>query len=720
MDLTRNQILTADLKSAMGGSVLPVGILILVAMMVLPLPVFLLDTFFVVNIVLSLLILMVALHTHRPLDFSSFPNLILIATVLRLALNVASTRIVLSEGHTGSDAAGQVIKAFGDFVVAGNYTVGIFVFVILVIINLVVITKGAGRVSEVSARFTLDAMPGKQMAIDADLNAGILTPEEATARRQEIGNEADFYGSMDGASKFVKGDAVAGLLILAINILGGLIIGIAQHDMAVGDAAQAYILLSIGDGLVAQIPSLLLSIATAIIVTRVSSTQDMAQHIGGQVNLSRAWIPTAVVMFIIGLVPGMPNQLFIAFAGMAAAAAYFARQSEAQKLIDDELEELGDADDEAPEADSVLLSDITDYSAISMQLGYGLIGLVDEEQSGSLVSRVTGIRREVSRGLGFVVPGVRIRDDLSLEPNQYRIRIGQTIVGEDIIYPDRKLALPGDGTHIQLDGIEVKDPSFGIDAIWIRPEQQAEAEAHDYAVVEPDSVISTHLSQLLTKHAADLVGQDDVQTLLDRLSEISPNLVKSIVPKLIPLHMLTLVLRRLLSERIPISDFRRVLEGLSNLVGPNMGPNEMAEALRPSLAPLLIQQVAPLGTVLPLMTLTPELEQLMLRTARQSGDEGLILEGTLAQQLMRSINETSEKLSAEGRPSIMVVAPQIRRLFSDFVRSHVPDIIILSFTELPENRRVEVYATIGGFDALATDHKRADVAKASERQPETV
>ena len=720
MDLTRNQILTADLKSAMGGSVLPVGILILVAMMVLPLPVFLLDTFFVVNIVLSLLILMVALHTHRPLDFSSFPNLILIATVLRLALNVASTRIVLSEGHTGSDAAGQVIKAFGDFVVAGNYTVGIFVFVILVIINLVVITKGAGRVSEVSARFTLDAMPGKQMAIDADLNAGILTPEEATARRQEIGNEADFYGSMDGASKFVKGDAVAGLLILAINILGGLIIGIAQHDMAVGDAAQAYILLSIGDGLVAQIPSLLLSIATAIIVTRVSSTQDMAQHIGGQVNLSRAWIPTAVVMLIIGLVPGMPNQLFIAFAGMAAAAAYFARQSEAQKLIDDELEELGDADDEAPEADSVLLSDITDYSAISMQLGYGLIGLVDEEQSGSLVSRVTGIRREVSRGLGFVVPGVRIRDDLSLEPNQYRIRIGQTIVGEDIIYPDRKLALPGDGTHIQLDGIEVKDPSFGIDAIWIRPEQQAEAEAHDYAVVEPDSVISTHLSQLLTKHAADLVGQDDVQTLLDRLSEISPNLVKSIVPKLIPLHMLTLVLRRLLSERIPISDFRRVLEGLSNLVGPNMGPNEMAEALRPSLAPLLIQQVAPLGTVLPLMTLTPELEQLMLRTARQSGDEGLILEGTLAQQLMRSINETSEKLSAEGRPSIMVVAPQIRRLFSDFVRSHVPDIIILSFTELPENRRVEVYATIGGFDALATDHKRADVAKASERQPETV
>ncbi|MDB4234917.1 flagellar biosynthesis protein FlhA [Sulfitobacter sp.] len=720
MDLTRAQIWTADIKSAMGGAVLPIGILILVAMMVLPLPVFLLDTFFVVNIVLSLLILMVALHTHRPLDFSSFPNLILIATVLRLALNVASTRIVLSEGHTGEDAAGQVIKAFGEFVVAGNYAVGIFVFIILVIINLVVITKGAGRVSEVSARFTLDAMPGKQMAIDADLNAGILSPEEATARRQEIGDEADFYGSMDGASKFVKGDAVAGLLILAINILGGLIIGIAQHDMAVGDAAQAYILLSIGDGLVAQIPSLLLSIATAIIVTRVSSTQDMAKHIGGQVNLSRAWMPTAVVMLILGLVPGMPNKLFIAFAGISAAAAYFARESEARKVLDDALEELENAETDEPPTDSVLLSDITDYSAISMQLGYGLIGLVDEEQSGPLVSRVTGIRREVSRGLGFVVPGVRIRDDLSLEPNQYRIRIGQTIVGEDVVYPDRKLALPGDGSHIQLDGIEVKDPSFGIDAIWIRPEQQAEAEANDYAVVEPDSVISTHLSQLLTKHAADLVGQDDVQTLLDRLSETSPNLVNSIVPKLIPLHILTLVLRRLLSERIPISDFRRILEGLSNLVGPNMGPNEIAEALRPSLAPLLIQQVAPLGTILPLMTLTPELEQLMLRTARQSGEEGLILEGTLAQQLMRSINDTSEKLSAEGRPSIMVVAPQIRRLFSDFVRSHVPDIIILSFTELPENRRVEVYATIGGFNALDSDDEGAALSASSEHQPETV
>lgn len=720
MELTRNRSWMDEIKASLGSSVLPIGILVLVAMMVLPLPVFLLDTFFVVNIALSLLILMVALHTHRPLDFSSFPNLILIATVLRLALNVASTRVVLSEGHSGADAAGQVIQAFGQFVVAGNYAVGIFVFIILVIINLVVITKGAGRVSEVSARFTLDAMPGKQMAIDADLNAGIMTPEEATARRQEVADEADFYGSMDGASKFVKGDAIAGLLILAINIIGGLIIGVAQHEMAVGDAAQTYILLSIGDGLVAQIPSLLLSIATAIIVTRVSSTQDMARHIGGQVNLSRAWIPTAAVIFVLGLVPGMPNELFMFFAAAIAGAAYFARQSEnlSEAEADDEAEE--DAAPEEGDSDAVLLADVTDYSAVSMQLGYGLISMVDEEQSGALVSRITGIRREVSRGLGFVIPGVRIRDDLSLEPNQYRIRIGQTIVGEDIAYPDRKLALPSDSSRVQLDGIQVKDPSFGMDAVWIRPQQQAEAEANDYVVIEPDSVISTHLSQLLHKHAADLIGQDDVQALLDQLAEASPNLVKSIVPKLVPLHVLTLVLRRLLSERIPISDLRRILEGLSNLAGPNMGPNEMAEALRPGLAPLLIQQVAPLGTVLPLMTLTPELEQLMLRTHRQNGEGELILEGSLAEQLMRAINDASEQLSAEGRPTIMVVAPQIRRVFADFVRAHLPDMIILSFTELPENRRVEVFTTIGGFDALSAEAGGASVRTASQPEPETV
>jgi flagellar biosynthesis protein FlhA len=702
MDLTSMARFTAGTRDTIGGSVLPIGILVLIAMMVLPLPVFLLDGFFVLNILLSLLILMVTLHTYRPLDFSSFPNLLLIATVLRLALNVASTRIVLSEGHTGPDAAGQVIKAFGEFVVGNNYAVGIFVFIILTIINLVVITKGAGRVSEVAARFTLDAMPGKQMAIDADLNAGILSPEEATARRAEIAEEADFYGSMDGASKFVKGDAIAGILILAINIIGGLIIGIAQHSMAVGDAAQTYILLSIGDGLVAQIPSLLLSIATAIIVTRASSKNDMARHISQQVHLSRAWIPTAAVVGILGLVPGMPNGLFLLFALFAAGAAYFAMLAEGQDIAPDG-EETQDATPIS--GDIVTLEDVTDYSPVSLQLGYGLISLVDDDQAGPLVSRITSIRREVSKALGFVVPSVRIRDDLSLPPNQYRIRIGHTIVGEDTVYPDRKLALPGEGSTVDLDGIKVRDPSFGVEAIWIRPTQQTQAEANDYVIIEPISVIATHMSQLLTKHAADLIGQDDVQAMLDNLGKRNPQLVQSIVPKLVPLHTLTEVLRLLLVERIPISDLRKILEGLSGIATRVKSPVEMSEALRPSLVPLLIQQLAALGQTMPVMTLSPEFEQLLLRTLRQGGDEGLVLDGGLAKTLLQSLNEISERLVNENKPSILVVAPAIRRHLADFVRTHVPQVVILGFTELPENRTVEVVATIGDLNSLPSGEK---------------
>jgi flagellar biosynthesis protein FlhA len=699
MDLTAAERFSTNVRDALGGAVLPVGILVLIAMMVLPLPVFLLDGFFVLNILLSLLILMVTLHTYRPLDFSSFPNLLLIATVLRLALNVASTRIVLGEGHTGPDAAGQVIKTFGEFVVSGNYVVGIFVFIILTIINLVVITKGAGRVSEVAARFTLDAMPGKQMAIDADLNAGVLTAEEATERRREIADEADFYGSMDGASKFVKGDAIAGILILAINIIGGLTIGIVQNDMAVADAAQAYILLSIGDGLVAQIPSLLLSIATAIIVTRVSSKHNMAQHISRQVHISRAWIPTAAVVGILGLVPGMPNELFLFFAIGAAAAAYFAIRSENE--VENTHEE--DAEQAPLSGDVVTLEDVTDYAPVSLQLGYGLIALVDDDKAGPLVSRITSIRREVSKALGFVVPPVRIRDDLALQPNQYRIRIGHTIVGEDIVYPDRQLALPGDSSAVDLDGIKVRDPSFGVEAVWIRPAQQTQAEANDYVVIEPISVIATHMSQLLTKHASDLIGQDDVQAMLDNLAKRHPQLVQSIVPKLLPLHVLTEVLRLLLVERIPIADLRKILEGLS-VIAPNVkSPVAMSESLRPSLVPLLIQQLSALGQTMPVITLTPDFEQLLLRTQRQSGDEDLVLDGGLAKNLLRSLNEISERLVNESRPCILVVAPQIRRHLADFIRSHVPQVVILGFTELPENRSVEIVATIGDFNGLPSD-----------------
>jgi flagellar biosynthesis protein FlhA len=697
MELTKNSTsLSGNMSDIIKSGILPLGIIVLVAMMVLPLPVFLLDIFFVSNILISLVILMVAMHTFRPLDFSSFPNLLLIATVLRLALNVASTRVVLGQGHTGNDAAGQIIEAFGNFIVSGNYAVGIFVFIILVIINLVVITKGAGRVSEVSARFTLDAMPGKQMAIDADLNAGVLSAEEATNRREEIAQEADFYGSMDGASKFVKGDAIASILILAINIIGGLIIGISQYDLPVSTAAETYVLLSIGDGLVAQIPSLLLAISTAIIVTRVSSKQDMATHIGDQLSISRAWIPVSAVLLLIGFVPGMPNLLFITSAIVAATAGFLARRVERKRetKIEDSIEDENVQDD--VDGDQLRLEDVTDYSPVSVQLGYGLVEMVDDDTGGPLVERITGIRKQVSKALGFIIPAVRIRDDLTLSSNQYRIRIGQTIVGEDTIYPDRKLAIPGDDTNIKLDGIEVKDPSFGMDATWILPSQQNEAEEKGYVVVAPESVLATHLSQIFYKHSGKLIGQDDVQTLLDNLSQTAPSLVESLVPKLVPLHNLTGVLRELLSERVPISDLKIILESLAGLVGKNLSVIETAEAIRPNLAGLLIQQVAPLNKALPVITFNSELEHMLIKMAKQNGEEGLVLDNELATKLISNISDLNQKLISEGNTAVLVVSPNIRRQISGIIRQHIEDLIVLSFTELPDNRKVNVVATIDG------------------------
>ena len=692
MELTLQRLGLDNLRQIASGAIMPLGILALVAMMVLPLPVFLLDTFFVTNILVSLLILMVAMHTQRPLDFSSFPSLLLIATILRLGLNVASTRIVLSEGHNGADAAGKVIEAFGEFVISGNYAVGIFVFIILIIINLVVVTKGAGRVSEVSARFTLDAMPGKQMAIDADLNAGILTNEEAKARREEIAEEADFYGAMDGASKFVKGDAIASILILVINIVGGLIIGLAQHDLAVEVAAQNYVLLSIGDGLVAQIPSLLLAISTAIIVTRVSATHDMAENIGKQVSLSRAWIPVAAVLLLIGFIPGMPNFMFLAAALVAGGAGYWSYTREQEEAEAADLPDAEEEDEAAP--DQIDLSEVADNSPISIQLGYGLIDMVEEDGSGALTTRITGIRRQVSRALGFVIPSVRIRDDLTIDANNYRIRVGQTIVGEDKIYSDRKLAIPGDDARVRIEGIDVKDPSFGMDAIWIPAQNEAEAESNGYVVVNPESVLATHLSQLLHKFAGQLIGQDDVQSLLDNLAESAPSLVESVVPKLVPLHILTSVLRILLEERVPISDLRGILETMPSLVARNLSPIDTAEALRPGLAPLLIQQIAPLNQPLPVMTLDSDLEHMLITMVRQSGEDGLVLDNSLAEQLLRKISETSEAMSAEGRQVVMIVSPAIRRQFSQLIHQHIDDLTVLAFTELPDSRKIEVVATI--------------------------
>ena len=686
-----------DIKK-MSGSLLPLGILALVGMLVLPLPVALLDVFFVFNITISLLILMVALHTHRPLDFSSFPNLLLLATVLRLGLNVASTRIVLSEGHNGAGAAGQVIQAFGEFIVAGNYTVGLFVFAILVIINLVVITKGAGRVSEVSARFTLDAMPGKQMAIDADLNAGVLTPEEATERRSDVSKEAGFYGSMDGASKFVKGDAVAGILILAINVLGGLIIGIMQHNLSVAQAAETYILLSIGDGLVAQIPSLLLSIATAIIVTRVSSSENMSEHISRQVNLSAAWLPTSLVMLALGLVPGMPNMLFIGFSLITAFLAWTSRRKEVLEASNEVVEEEAENDD----ADSEFgLEDVKDASKISVSIGYSLVPLVDEGKAENLVPKVTRLRKEISKALGFIVPGVRIRDDLNLEGSQYQIKIGQKIVADDIIFADKILAIPGDDTTLELSGLKVKEPAFGVEAYWIDREKRADAEAKNYVIIEPDEVLTTHLSELINNYASDLLGQEEVQELLDNLQLSHPNLVETVVPKVMPLNQLTSVMKCILEEGVPISDLRLILESLSSMNVQKLDADEISERIRPQLVPLLIQKLIKFKDTIPLITFAPELEQLVLTTVRQNPEEKmLLLEGTLAKKILSNLNDASEECNKEGKPVFLIVAPQIRKHVAKFVRSQLPSINVLSFMELPEDRSVEIAFTVGGLDAI--------------------
>ena len=700
-------------KAQLGTLALPVGILCMLAMMIVPLPVALLDIFFVGNILLSLLVLMVAINSQRPLDFSSFPSLLLIGTVLRLALNVASTRVVLGEGHTGHGAAGQVIQAFGDFVIAGNFVVGFLVFAILVIINLVVLTKGAGRVSEVSARFTLDAMPGKQMAIDADLNAGLMTPDEAKARRIEVAAEADFYGSMDGASKFVKGDAVAGILILAINVIGGVLIGTLQHGLTLNEAASTYVLLAIGDGLVAQIPALLLSIATAIIVTRAAAASNMGALIGKQVNMPDAWMPVAGVLLTLGLVPGMPNLILLTAAAIAGGFGWSSRR----KLDGEAAAAAGAKGGAAPAAkgggaapgkassggaasqDAITPEEVSDHAPLSLQIGYGLIPLAGDG-GGVLVPRITAIRREISRAMGFVVPGVRIRDDLTLGPNQYRIRIGQTIMGEDVVYPDRKLAIPGAGSTRKLKGVNVKDPSFGLDAVWILPHQQVEAEADDHMVIEPEAVIATHLGQVLQKHAGDLIGPDEVQALLDTLAKAAPTLVQSVVPKLVPLHVVTSVLRCLLNERVPISDMRKILEGLALVSGRTQNPQDMAEALRPALVPLLLQQLVPVTAPLPLITLEPDLEQMLMRARRPAPDEGLVIDGGLAGTMVRSLSQTLEAASGRGQRPVVIVAQALRRSFAAFLRPHLSDAVVLGIHELPEARRIEVIAAIGGPSAL--------------------
>ena len=683
-------------------SVLPLALITFILMMVVPLPPLLLDIFFTANILLSLSVLMVSVNTYRPLEFSSFPTVLLFATVLRLALNVASTRVVLVHGHTGTDSAGKVIQAFGEFVIGGNFVVGMLVFGILIVINLVVITKGTGRVSEVTARFTLDAMPGKQMAIDADLNAGLLTPDQARKRRSEVGQEADFYGSMDGATKFVKGDAIAGLLILAINIFGGLIIGMAQHGLTFDAAARTYITLSVGDGLVAQVPSLLLSIATAVIVTRSSGGQDLSQQLMRQVGMRRAWWPVAGMLALLGLIPGMPSVIFLIGAAGAAAVAYYSTDIPADEQA--EADEAAAAAAAAKESfsnsdnkeEQLTIEDVSVSSSLLLEVGYGLIPLIEDADKSALVARITGIRKHVSRDLGFVFPAVRIRDNLTLSPSAYRITIGGAIVAEDVVYPGRLLAIESGSSNVVIPGEAVKDPTFGFDAVWIDPIDKQRAIAAGYTVVEPSTVVATHLHQVLMQRAADLLGQDDVQTLLDHVSKSAPSLVSGLVPKVITLAQLTQVLKALIIEQISISDLRRILEALAG--AKSREPDDLIETARIALAPIIVQRASGPKEALSVITLDPGLEQLIVQSARQPGRDTSLIEPGLARKLVESLQEQYRILSQAGKSLVLVTAPILRRELSSIIRQSIPDALVLSYKEIPETKRINVIAVIGGTE----------------------
>jgi flagellar biosynthesis protein FlhA len=671
-------------------SALPLAILLLVVVMVVPIPAALLDVFFVANIAISLAVLMVALNAQKPLDFSAFPTVLLFATLFRLGLNVASTRIVLVHGHEGESAAGHVIEAFGTFLIGGDYVVGIFVFAILMIINLIVVTKGAGRVSEVSARFTLDALPGKQMAIDADLNAGLITPDEAKARRVEVSTEADFYGSMDGSSKFVKGDAIAALLILAANIIGGLILGPVSHGLSIADAAHNYILLAIGDALVAQLPSLMLSIAAAAIVTRVSSDKDLAGQIGGQFGASKTWIPVAAILTLLGLFPGMPHVLLLSAAAIAGFAAWKLRQIEQRPApVETPVAE------ETPDPSRIGWDEVTDGMQVNLDIGYGLVPLVDERKGAPLMGRITGVRRQLSKDLGFVVPQCRVRDDINLAPFTYRILVNGVVVGEDQVSPDDMLALDTGQGYGPLEGKAAKDPTFGLDATWIAPGDADAATGAGYLVVDASTVMATHLNHLLGASAADLLGPDEVQSLLDGLKERAANLVASLTPQPLPLTVLTQVLKGLLAENIALKEFRRIAQAISVAAQRTQDAEEIIEMIRPDLGALIIQKLCGVREPLRVMTLEGQLEGLLGQAMRSDTARRHVIEPDLGRRIVEALQQAAQPLIAEAKPFALVVQPAIRVAIRKLVKTCLPDTPVLSFFEVPEEKAVEVVAVIG-------------------------
>lgn len=682
----------------------PLLLLIMLAMMMLPMPPFLLDVLFTFNIALSIVVLLVCVYALRPLDFSVFPTILLVATLLRLALNVASTRVVMLHGQDGHAAAGKVIQAFGEVVIGGNYVVGIVVFAILMIINFVVITKGAGRISEVSARFTLDAMPGKQMAIDADLNAGLIDQPEAKRRRAEVAQEAEFYGSMDGASKFVRGDAIAGLLILFINLIGGMLVGIFQHNMTFADAGRVYTLLTIGDGLVAQLPSLLLSTAAAIMVTRASGSEEMGKLINRQMFASpKALAVSAAIMIVMGLVPGMPHFSFIGLGLVAAGGAYLLWKKDNQVKVE-ALAEVQRQQDLLPSPTRVQDSkelgwdDVTPIDIIGLEVGYRLIPLVDRNQGGQLLARIKGVRKKLSQELGFLMPTVHIRDNLDLAPSAYRLTLMGVILAEAEIYPDRELAINPGQVFGTLNGITARDPAFGLEAVWIEISQRSQAQSLGYTVVDASTVVATHLNQILYKHSHELIGHEEVQQLMQLLAKSSPKLAEELVPGVLSLSSLLNVLQTLLAEHVPVRDIRSIAEAIANNAGKSQDTAALVAAVRVGLSRAIVQSIVGVEPELPVITLEPRLEQILLNSLQKAGqgqEEGVLLEPSMAEKLQRSLIEAAQRQEMQGLPVILLVAGPVRAMLSRFGRLAVPNMHVLAYQEIPDNKQVTIVATVG-------------------------
>jgi flagellar biosynthesis protein FlhA len=675
----------------------PLLIVLILAMMVLPLPPFALDLLFTFNIAMSMLVLLVALYVLKPLDFSLFPTVLLLTTLLRLSLNVASTRVVLLYGHTGPDAAGKVIESFGHFLVGNNYAVGIVVFVILVIINFVVITKGAGRIAEVAARFTLDAMPGKQMAIDADLNAGLIGESDARKRRAEVAKEAEFYGAMDGASKFVRGDAVAGIVIMLVNIVGGLAIGVLQHGLDIAQAAQDYTLLTIGDGLVAQVPALVISTAAGILVTRVSADQDLNQQLLDQLaSRPRVLYVTAAIIGVLGLIPGMPNIAFLLIASALAGAAYWLEQRGREVPA-----ELPPPEIKPAEPQEVSWSDVVPIDALGLEVGYRLIPLVDRGQDGELLRRIRGLRKKFAAEMGFLVPAVHIRDNLELRPNAYRVTLKGVEAGSGEVFPGMYLAINPGRVLGQLSGTQTRDPAFGLPAVWVELGARENAQAMGYTVVDASTVVATHLSSVIQAHAAELLGREETQALLDHLAKDAPKLVEDVVPKMAPLATLQKVLQNLLAEGVHIRDMRTILECLAEHAGRTPDADDLSAAVRVALSRAILQQISGGAQELEVFTLEPQLEQMLTQASQTRGAEGPGLEPGLAERLLRHASQLAQAREQLGQPAVLLVPPVLRNLLARFLRRAAPQLKVLSQAEVPDNRMVKVVAVLGGAGARA-------------------